>query len=216
MDNVNPNPTREVSGIVSPLRKLADEEKWSELSAAAETIALYHTRILFIAALELAARGNHSAALAAVYRMNPPMAALIRAIVENDLSIILRNQAKNIIADAWASLAESVATSASEPAALKYVSLAPIVQAEALSTAANHFFINRCWKPAACLYAAVCSASAQVDITTLRQLGISRYLCHDYEGSITAFSKAIDNGDTSPETSSYITWLEEKFSPKEN
>lgn len=217
MDNIKTSPPPQPSADVSPLQTLADEEKWSELSEAAESIAAYHTRTLFIAALELAARGNNSEALAAVSRINPPMIALIRAIIENSLSIILNSPAKNIIADAWISLAEAVATRTSEAAALKYVSLAPIVQdTAALSTIASHFFINRCWKPAACLYAVICSASDQADVTILRQLGISRYLCHDYEGAITAFSKAVDNGDTSPETLSYITWLEEKFSPKEN
>lgn len=217
MASIKTNPPPQTSDNVSPLQKLADKEKWSELSESAESIATYHTRTLFIAALELAVRGNNSEALAAVSCINPPMAALIRAIIENDLSIILSSQAKNIIADAWVSLAETVATTASEAAALKYVSLAPIVQnVGALSTAANHFFINRYWKPAACLYVAVCSASDLADVAILRQLGISKYLSKDYEGSITAFSKAVDNGDTSPETSSYITWLEEKFSPKEN
>lgn len=216
MDSMKQDPLRKAIDIANPLQKLADEEKWVTLSVVAESTAAYYTHILFIAALELAARGNNSEALAAVSRLTPSMAALIRATVENKLSIILSNPEKNTIVDAWASLAETVATNASEAAALKYASLAPIVQdVDTLSTAANHFFMNRCWKPAACLYAAVCSASDQIDVTILRQLGISRYLCHDYEGSVTAFSDAVDNGDTSQETLSYITWLEEKFDSKE-
>ena len=216
MDNVQTTKPHTTATVDDPLQKLADAGNWDELAQTAEAIALYNTRTLFIAALELAARGNHSEAMEAAANLNPPMAALIRAIVEDDISILLNSSGKKVISDAWCSLAEPVATRASKAAAMKYASLATIVtEAESLSAVANYFFINRCWKPAAYIYEEITKIHNDADIDTLRQLGISRYLSKDYTGAIIAFGDAIDMGDTSPETLSYVTWLQEKFDYKE-
>lgn len=202
--------------ITDPLLELADAGKWDELAQTAGAIALYNTRTLFIAALELAARGNHIEAIEAATNLNPPMAALIRSIVEDDISILLNNPGKKVISDAWCSLSEPVATRASKAAAMKYASLATIVkEADALSTAANHFFINRCWEPAACIYEIITTTHNDTDVEILRQLGISRYLSKDFNGAVVALGNAIDKGDDSPETMAYITWLQEKFGCKE-
>ena len=60
MDNVQTTKPNIPATVDDPLQKLADAGNWDELAQTAEAIALYNTRTLFIAALELAARGNHS------------------------------------------------------------------------------------------------------------------------------------------------------------
>ena len=77
---------------VNELQQLAQAERWAELSSRAEEIALFNTRLLFIAALELAARERNEEASAAADNLNAPMSALINALIEGNIDDFQRSQ----------------------------------------------------------------------------------------------------------------------------
>ncbi|MDO4204072.1 MAG: hypothetical protein Q4D07_06235 [Selenomonadaceae bacterium] len=194
----------------------SDNNNYDDLIKSADTVALYNTIILFIAALEFTARGKESEAAAAANRLNSPMASLIRAIIENDTSLLTNHSEKPLFAKAWCTLAEPVANRTSEKAAMKFAALAPIVDNHsALSTAADYFFNFKRWRPAAHIFNVLTADMTLSTADYLRKLGICRYSIKDYSGAAAAFIAAADKGDTSQETLSYITWLEEKYTDTE-
>lgn len=190
----------------------SNQNEWSELLASAKTSAIYNTRMIFIAALELIAKNRFSEAITAANCINASMSMLIQAIAKNDISSLLSSSDRTDLSAAWCSLAEPVAVRAGENAALKFASLSPIVtENNDVITAANHFYVNRHWKAAATILGTLLSSPKAMSVDALRQLGICHYLSHNYSEAIDAFSAAIDKGDTSPETEAYITWLQEKY-----
>ncbi len=194
------------------LKQLAQEERWAELSSRAEETALFNTRLLFIAALELAARERNEEAAAAADSLNAPMAALIKALIKGSIDDILVANNRTIIADAWTSLVDPVVSRSSETAALQFALLAPIVADDsARRSAATGFYNNNLWKAAAQILGTISAESPVADNEFFKTLGISLYRSADYTDAAAALIVAAEHGDTSPETMSYLTWLEERL-----
>ena len=197
---------------VNELQQLAQAERWAELSSRAEEIALFNTRLLFIAALELAARERNEEASAAADNLNAPMASLINALIEGNIDDIMISNDRNSIADAWISLVDPVVSRSSEPAALQFALLAPIVADDnSRRTAATVFYNNNLWQAAAQILGTISANSPVADSDFFKALGISLYRSADYVNAATSLMTAAERGDTSPETMSYLTWLEEKL-----
>lgn len=197
---------------VNEIQQLACDGRWAEVSSRAEEIALFNTRLLFIAALELAAREQNEEAAAAADNLNAPMATLIKALIKGSIDDILISDNRGIIADAWISLIGPVASRSSDTAALQFSLLAPIVPDDSeRRAAAIIFYNNNLWQAAAQILGTISADSPVADSEFYKTLGISLYRSADYANAAAALMAAAERGDTSPETMSYLTWLEEKL-----
>lgn len=200
------------SDTAQQLQELASAGNWAEVSARAEDAALFNTRILFITALELAAKEQNEEATAAVKELNAPMAALIKALLKGSLEDITGSDSRSRIADAWISLVDPVVSRSSEAAALQFALLAPIVADDsARLNAANPFYDNGLWQAAAQILGTIPADSPLADKDFFHRLGIALYRCADYPNAAAALMAAADRGDDSPEVLAYLTWLQEKL-----
>lgn len=197
------------------LQQLASDGNWAEVSARAEEAALFNTRLLFITALELAAKERNDEAAVTIKSLNEPMAALIKALLKGSLEDILTAGDRALIADAWISLVDPVVSRGSEDAALQFALLAPIVPDDsARLNAAHPFYNNGLWQAAAQILGTISADSPLANKDFFRMLGVALYRCGDWQNSAAALTAAADRGDDSPEILAYLTWLQEKLDDK--
>lgn len=199
------------SDTAQRLQEMASAGNWAEVSARAGETALFNTRLLFIAALELAAVERNEEAAAVSASLNGPMAALIKALLKGSLEDILASASRSLIADAWISLVDPVVSRSSEAAALQFALLSPIVADDAPRLkAAKPFYDNGLWQAAAQIMGTISAGSPLADKDFFRRLGIALYRGEDYKNAAAALTAAADLGDNSPEILAYLTWLQEK------
>lgn len=175
----------------------------------------YNTYIIFLAALELAAAEKNDEAKEAIMHINKPMATLIQTLLDGDIEPLLSSPQCSSYADAWEALAETVVYRTSQPAALQFAMLAPIAQEKVRINVARKFYQAERFSPAALIYGSIPAESPLATADFFKELGISLYRSGQYADSATALMTAVDRGNESPETISYLTWLEERFSQED-
>lgn len=200
------------SNTAQQLQELASAGNWAEVSARAEEVALFNTRLLFVTVLELAAKERNGEAADAIKSLNVPMAALIKALINGGFADIITSDTRSLTADAWISLVDPVVSRSSEAAALQFALLAPIVADDsARLNAANPFYDNGLWQAAAQILGTIPADSPLADRDFFHRLGIALYRCGDHQNAAAALTAAVDRGDDSPEILAYLTWLSEKL-----
>lgn len=200
------------SDTAQRLQELASAGNWAEVSARAEDAALFNTRLLFIAALELAAKERNKEATVAIKELNAPMAALIKTLIKGSLEDITISNSRSLIADAWFSLIEPVINQSSENAALQFALLSPVVADDsARLNAGKLFYDTDLWQAAAQILGTISADSPLADRDFFHRLGIALYRCGDHQNAAAALTAAVDRGDDSPEILAYLTWLSEKL-----